>query len=111
MVSTFTDYAELAREYQRRAAPRAEPDAAIRERANGLVKDARTDRERVARLQEWINRNVRYLGGHFGVEDWSELVIERDRGCCVPQDERDFIPVREAMRRDLMGQVVFGLSR
>jgi hypothetical protein len=28
----------------------------------------------------------------------------------VPQDERDFIPVREAMRRDLMGQVVFGLT-
>jgi hypothetical protein len=39
-----------------------------------------------------------------------ELVIRRDRGYCVPQDERDFIPVREAMRRDLMGQVVFGLT-
>jgi len=37
-------------------------------------------------------------------------VIRRDRGYCVPQDERDFIPVREAMRRDLMGQVVFGLT-
>jgi hypothetical protein len=39
-----------------------------------------------------------------------ELVIRRDRGYCVPQDERDFLPVREAMRRDLMGQVVFGLT-
>jgi hypothetical protein len=38
-----------------------------------------------------------------------ELSIQRERGYCVPQDERDFIPVREAMRRDLMGQVIFGL--
>jgi hypothetical protein len=39
-----------------------------------------------------------------------ELIVQRDRGYCLPQDERDFIAVREAMRRDLMGQVVFGLK-
>jgi hypothetical protein len=89
MVSTFTDYAELAREYQRRAAPRAEPDAAIRELANSLVKDARTDRERVARLREWINRNVRYLGVHFGVEGWiphpAPKVLDTRYGDCKDQ--------------------------
>ena len=37
-----------------------------------------------------------------------ELVIRCDRGDCMQQDERDFLPVREAMRGDLMGQVVFG---
>jgi hypothetical protein len=37
-----------------------------------------------------------------------ELVIRRDRGYCLPQDERDFLPVREALRRDLTAQAVFG---
>jgi hypothetical protein len=41
LVSTFADYAELARAYQQRAAPNAEPDDAIRKLANDLVKDAR----------------------------------------------------------------------
>lgn len=37
-----------------------------------------------------------------------ELTVQLERGYCVPQDDRDFIPVREAIRRDLMAQVVFG---
>lgn len=70
LISTFSDYATLASAYHRRAAPRAEPDEDIHKLAHEVTRGAGDDRERVARIRDWVNRNIRYLSVHFGLEGW-----------------------------------------
>jgi hypothetical protein len=73
------------------------------------------DNARVA----FMPRGVSAVNGAYRYQsDWQldgrrvkvtrELVIRRDRGYCLPQDERDFAPVRDVLRRDLLAQIVFG---
>jgi hypothetical protein len=67
----------------------------------------------------FVPRGVAVEGGAFRYQStWQlvgdrltvrrELIIQRDRGYCIPRDERDFIPIREAMRKDLAAQIIFG---
>jgi hypothetical protein len=65
-VSTFADYATLARAYQDRTGARAVPDdtvAALAARVTGNVAEPRA---RAIALSDWVRRNVRYVGMHLG---------------------------------------------
>lgn len=65
-VSTFADYAALARAYQARTGARALHDdtvAAIAERVTGDVVEPGA---RAIALSDWVRRNVRYVGMHLG---------------------------------------------
>jgi transglutaminase-like putative cysteine protease len=89
MISTFPDYASLAAAYQRRAGPRAEPDDEVRRLAQSVTSGAGSDRERVARIRDWINRHIRYLSVHIGVEGWvphpAPQVLRTRYGDCKDQ--------------------------
>jgi len=89
LMSTFPDYATLAAAYQSRAAPRAQPDDDIRELALKVTQGTNSDRERVARIREWVNRNIRYLSVHIGVEGWiphpASQVLKTRYGDCKDQ--------------------------
>ena len=61
-VSTFVDYRELAWEYVRGASGRAAATPEIRALALELTRAARSDRERAARLHDWVRQNVRFGG-------------------------------------------------
>jgi len=89
LMSTFPDYATLAAAYQSRAAPRAQPDDDIRALALKVTQGAESDRERVARIRDWVNRNIRYLSVHIGVEGWiphpAPHVLKTRYGDCKDQ--------------------------
>ena len=89
MISSFPDYASVAAAYQRRAGPRAEPDDEVRSLAQSITKGAGSDRERVARIRDWINRHIRYLSVHIGVEGWvphpAPQVLKSRYGDCKDQ--------------------------
>jgi transglutaminase-like putative cysteine protease len=65
-VSTFADYAALARAYQDRAGARALPDDAVAALAARVTGDLAEPRARAIALSDWVRRNVRYVGMHFG---------------------------------------------
>jgi len=65
-VSTFADYAALARAYQDRAGARALPDDTVAALATRMTGDVAESRARAIALSDWVRRNVRYVGMHFG---------------------------------------------
>jgi hypothetical protein len=65
-VSTFADYATLARAYQYRATARALPDDTVAALATRVTGDVVEPRARAIALSDWVRRNVRYVGMHFG---------------------------------------------
>ena len=65
-VSTFADYAALARAYQDRAGARALPDDAVAALAVRVTGDLAEPRTRAIALSDWVRRNVRYVGIHLG---------------------------------------------
>jgi hypothetical protein len=89
LMSTFPDYAAIASAYQSRAAPRAQPDDEIRNLALEVTRTATSDRDKVARIRDWVNRNIRYLSVHFGVEGWiphpAPQVLKTRYGDCKDQ--------------------------
>ncbi|MBB6133982.1 transglutaminase-like putative cysteine protease [Massilia aurea] len=65
-VSTFADYAALARAYQNHVGARAVPDdtvAALAARVTGNVVEPRA---RAIALSDWVRHNVRYVAGYLG---------------------------------------------
>jgi len=65
-VSTFADYAALARAYQERVAGSALPDDTVAALAARMTGDVAESRARAIALSDWVRRNVRYVGMHFG---------------------------------------------
>ncbi|MBD8726096.1 DUF3857 and transglutaminase domain-containing protein [Oxalobacteraceae sp. CFBP 13708] len=65
-VSTFADYAALARAYQDRAAASALPDDTVMALAARVTGDVVEPRARAIALSDWVRRNVRYVDMHLG---------------------------------------------
>jgi len=65
--STFADYAAFAAVLDSRNAPMAVPDETLRKLATEIVGEASTTARKVERLQNWVARNIRYVG--IGFED------------------------------------------
>jgi hypothetical protein len=89
MMSTFPDYASIAQAYHQRAGPRAEPDEDVASVARSITREAGSDRDRVARIREWINQHIRYLSVHIGVGGWvphpAQQVLKTRYGDCKDQ--------------------------
>lgn len=65
-VSTFADYAALARAYQDRTGARALPDDTVAALATRVTGDVVEPRARAIALSDWVRRNVRNVGVHLG---------------------------------------------
>lgn len=64
--SSFTNYTEVAKAYQDRAASKAKVTPEIRELAKKIIGNAESNNEKVKRLYSWVARNIRYLGIYAG---------------------------------------------
>jgi len=65
-VSTFVDYAALARAYQDRSGARAVPDDAVAALAARVTGNVVEPRARAIALSDWVRLNVRHVGMHLG---------------------------------------------
>ena len=65
-VSTFPDYAALARAYQDRSGARAVPDDAVAALAVRVTGDLAEPRARAIALSDWVRHNVRYVAVYLG---------------------------------------------
>ena len=65
-VSTFADYAALARAYQEHAAGRALPDNAVAALAARVTAGLVEPGARAIALSDWVRRNVRYVNVYLG---------------------------------------------
>jgi len=65
-VSTFADYAALARAYQDHMGARAVSDDTVAALAARVTGDVVEPRARAIALSDWVRRKVRYVGVHLG---------------------------------------------
>lgn len=77
-LSTFTDYAAIARAYADRALPKSVPNERVRALAHEIIKDEKEKKKQARLLYEWVATNISYAGNCIGV------------GAVVPHDT-DFI--------------------
>jgi tetratricopeptide (TPR) repeat protein len=88
--TTFHSWAEVGQWYGAMALSRAEPNDALRARANEITRNAKTPEERVRALYEFVSLKIRYVGIDFGVgryqpHDAAE-VIANQYGDCKDKD-------------------------
>jgi transglutaminase-like putative cysteine protease len=76
IATTFKDYGALAEAYNARAKTKATVTDAIRKLANELTRNARTPREQVKALYDWVSQNIKYAGNCVGVGS----VVPHDAG-------------------------------
>jgi transglutaminase-like putative cysteine protease len=65
-VSTFSDYAALARAYQDRVGARAVPNDTVAALAARVTGDVVEPRARAIALSDWVRHNVRYMAVYLG---------------------------------------------
>jgi transglutaminase-like putative cysteine protease len=74
LVSSFDDWADVARSYVARATPKAAVTPQVRELATQLAQGSTDVREQVGRIHEWVATKVGYAGNCVGI------------GAVVPRD-------------------------
>lgn len=86
MVSTYGDWSQLARAYQRKAQPAAEVTAAIQALADQITAGIDDRRAQAAVLHHWVAQNIRYVAvylGNGGLEPNSaQSVMDHRYGDC-----------------------------
>ena len=86
IATTFKDYGALATAYDARARAKAAPTDAIRKLANQLTQNARTPREIVKALYDWVSRNIKFAGNCVGVGSVvphdADVVLANKMGDC-----------------------------
>ncbi len=84
--SGHRSWGEVDAWYHRLFAPAATADEGVRQRAREVTKDARTRRERVAAVYQFVEHHVRYLGLELGIEAYrpraAALTLARGVGDC-----------------------------
>jgi hypothetical protein len=61
VISSFTDWADVARGYQARADAAETPDAAIKALAAELTANATTEQTKAKAITDWVRDNIRYV--------------------------------------------------
>lgn len=98
--SSFISYAEVAKAYQDRAAPKAKVTPEISELAKKIIGSAEGENEKVKRLYSWVARNIRYLGIYAGsggyVPHSASSILKAKYGDC-----KDHATLLEALLRSV----------
>lgn len=88
--TTFHSWAEVGEWYRGLALERAAPDAAVKERADALTKDAKTPEDQVRALYSFVAGRVRYVGIDLGVGRFqphaASQVLSNQYGDCKDKD-------------------------
>ncbi|MCA3255066.1 MAG: DUF3857 domain-containing protein, partial [Alphaproteobacteria bacterium] len=61
LITTFADWAALAKAYQDRATPKEVATPEIAAMARSIVAGAKTEREKATRIVHWVRDNIRYV--------------------------------------------------
>src|SRR5471032_2335228 len=98
IVSTFDNYADVGLAYDRAAAGAAAPSARIEAQARELVRGISDPRDQALAIDNWVRKNVRYVGVYIGngglVPHSAESVMDHRYGDC-----KDHATLMEAMLR------------
>ncbi len=88
--TTFHNWAEVGDWYRGLAAPRLEPTAAIKAKADDLTKDAKTPQAQVEALYNYVSTKTRYVGISLGVGRYQPHaapdVLANQYGDCKDKD-------------------------
>ncbi len=76
-ISPYREWGEVARWYQRIAAPRTRPTAAIEELAAAIVAGAESRTEKLERIYRWMLREIRYVHVPLGDHAFQPFPAER----------------------------------
>lgn len=86
IASTFKDYIEFGKAYEKGAASKIKVTPEIQKLADELTQDKSTKREQVAALYHWVSKNIRYVAiylGHGGVVPHdTETILKNHYGDC-----------------------------
>lgn len=98
--TTFKDYADLAKAYQAGSRPRSEPTPAIRQFALDLTAQAKTPRDKVRVLYNWVSRHIRYVSVSIGAGGYvphdAQSIFDHRYGDC-----KDHVVILEALLRSV----------
>lgn len=98
IVSTFDNYADVGLAYDHAAAGAAAPSARIEAQARELVRGISDPRDQALAIDNWVRKNVRYVGVYIGngglVPHSAESVMDHRYGDC-----KDHATLMEAMLR------------
>jgi len=85
-VSTYATWAEVGRWWWGLAQDQLRPDDALERTVRELTDDARSVREKVARIYAWVTERTRYVGLEFGIHGFKPYrvtqVVDRGFGDC-----------------------------
>lgn len=99
-VSTYNDFQEMGAWYWGLSRDQLELDEETRKLARTLGAGARSEREKVARVYDWVVKNTRYVGIEFGIYGYKPrpavLTVARGWGDC-----KDKATVIVALLREL----------
>ena len=88
--TTFHNWAEVGAWYRSLALSRAQPDDAVRARAEALTRDAKTPEEQVRALYEFVSEHIRYIALDFGIGHYqphsAAEVLVNQYGDCKDKD-------------------------
>ncbi len=70
MVSSFSDWAEISRWFQKLAKDQFQPDEAIKQKVAELTADAATPEEQARRIFNFVASEIRYVGLEYGVSGY-----------------------------------------
>lgn len=96
LISTFANYAELAKAYHDRAEPQAQVTPEIRAQAEAITRGLCTERQKIQAIYQWVSHHIRYVYAHVGVGGWvprpANQILETRWGDC-----KDHVAILEAL--------------
>ncbi|MDD9966662.1 MAG: DUF3857 domain-containing protein [Myxococcales bacterium] len=99
-VSTYRNWEDVGRWYWGLIQDQLYADAALRDKVAELVADAKTVKEKVARIHNWVVGNTRYVGLEFGIHGFLPyrvpLIVQRGFGDCKDKASLLYTMLREA---------------
>lgn len=99
-VSTFSSWEEFGKWWWALASGQMVLDKNIKEQVRELVKDKKTDDEKIAAIFDWVIRSTRYVGLEFGIHGFKPYrtteVLSRGFGDCKDKATLLYVMLEEA---------------
>jgi tetratricopeptide (TPR) repeat protein len=99
-VSTYKSWQDVGRWYWGLIKDQLYADEALKRTVRDLTKDAKSEREKVDRIHDWVVQNTRYVGLEFGIHGYMPyrvpLIVQRGFGDCKDKASLLYTMLREA---------------
>ncbi len=99
-VSTYKSWQDVGRWYWGLIKDQLYADESLKRTVHKLCADAKTDREKVDRIHDWVVQNTRYVGLEFGIHGFMPyrvpLIVQRGFGDCKDKASLLYTMLREA---------------